>query len=512
MNSNQSNSTLHRKLNRARQLAAQGAWTQFAQKLARNLLAPPAAALQEAYTLFRDRLRYAQIEDGGLSKRKEDRANGDTLALHYHSSSNSRSNSRSHPNVIWLMLDALRADIFAAYLQRGGLQSLAPQALTFPRAFAQGSWTYPSVFSFLTGRYPFNCGVSQLAAHDDAYISLCADFDESCPTLFSILRQQGYQIGSILDGWGYTVRNTAGQEHREDRYFEENWGWFYGQDRRFLTLQEQRDASVDFIRQAAPNGPFTLFLRSLYTHSPYREIFKSSGYVSTLSRRRWRFRIVEGFIRGLQKFEDVYINDILRTLQELNQHDNTIIILCSDHGDMFWDVEDDLRREGIHDEEVWRHQLEPYNGLIKVPLLIWGARATGVYPRCFRLIDILPTLLDQARIAYEPGVFDGVSLYSDGPRPLYADSAGYGNGGIAFQDQGPKLLLSRRLGPAAYDITPDNYERLGDRRDGRAQLSDMLEFVRSAGRYPDTILSPTDDAASPTHDALERRLKALGYL
>lgn len=504
--------SLRRKSRRAWKLGRQGNWSEFGQKVVRNFADPARGFLSEAYGLSRDciahrywrwRYRNSQADPAGhVSFSVEE--------------TTERRNAKK--NVIWIMLDALRADIFAAFMQRGGMSSLAYESVSFPRAFAQGSWTYPSVFSFLTGRYPFNCGVSKLIRGDGMYASLCADFDESCPTVFSLLRQNGYQVGSILDGWGYTVRNTAGQEHREDRYFEDNWGWFYGQNRRFLTLEEQRDASVRFIDRAAAQGPFMLFLRSLYTHSPYRDIFKSSKYVTTLSRRRWRFRLFEGFIRGMQRFETVYMRSILATLEKLDQLDNTIIVLSSDHGDMFWDVEEDLRRETITDEEVWRHQLEPYNGLIKVPLLIWGGRARGVYPDRFRLVDIVPTLLDEVGIGYDPAAFDGLSLFRDGSRPLYADSSGYGNGGIAFQEDGAKLLMSRRLGPTAYDISPDEYERLAQRRQGHEEMGRLIDFVETTSRQPGTIIEPAgsvDAGESETdshEDTLHRRLRALGYL
>jgi arylsulfatase A-like enzyme len=484
------------KLETASSLVKQGDWSQLGQKAQRNI-ATVADPLLETATLLRDAYVYSRQH------------NANDLTQPFTSTSAAAREESGRKNVVWIMLDALRADVFETYLRRGGMASLAQNGVYFPRAFAQGSWTYPSVFSFLTARYPFNCGVSRLAREDDLYVSVCADFDETCPTIFSILRENGYQIGSILDGWGFTIRNTAGQEHREDRYFEQNWGWTYGQDRRFLTLEEQRDASLDFVQRAAPQGPFMLFMRSLYTHSPYRDIFKSADYVTTLSRRRWRFRIVEGFVRGLARFEEIYLKALMAQLEQLGQLDNTIIILCSDHGDMFWNVEDDLRAGYIADDEVWRHQLEPYNALVKVPLLIWGSGASGVYGDRFRLMDVLPTLLDDLGLDYDAASFDGLSLYRQGARPLYADSAGYGNGGIAFHKDGSKLLMSRRVGAAAYDISADEYEQLQKRRDGRAETRELLAFIEQESRQPGTIVDPEKE---DHNDALSRRLKALGYL
>ena len=413
---------------------------------------------------------------------------------------------RRPENVIWIVLDALRQDVFDAYLKRDGLSSLAQGSTYFPRTFAQGSWTYPSVFSFLTGLYPFNCGVSRLVRQDGGLTSLCADFDDSCPTIFDILRQHGYRVASILDGWGYTLRTTAGQEGREDRYFEDRWGWFCGQGRRYLPLQELRDASLSFVHTAAGTGPFLLFVRSLYTHAPYHGIFENVDQVTRLSRKRWAFALVEGFVRGLQRFERVYLAPLLAALAQSGQLSHTQVILCSDHGDMLWNLEDDLRREPAHpDEEMWRHQLEPYNALIKVPLLIWGAPMRGIYPRRFRLMDVVPTLLEGLGIEYDPAQFDGVSLRRADPRPLYADSAGYGYGGLAFQGAGPKLLMSHRLGAVSYEIAEDEYESLLLRRAASNQVEGVVDWLQRASRIRG--LSDGYD-----EKVLLKRLRALGYV
>jgi phosphoglycerol transferase MdoB-like AlkP superfamily enzyme len=407
--------------------------------------------------------------------------------------------------VIWIVLDALRQDIFSDYIQRGGLSSLMDEGVYFKRAFAQGSWTYPSFFSFLTGRYPFNCGVSRISHSDGYRVSTCADFDDTCPTIFSILREQGYQISSILDGWGFTVRQTAGQGHREDRYFEENWGWELGQGRRFMSLFELSDFSNSFINKSAQNGPFMIFIRSLYTHSPYKGIFKSTDYVTKLSKKRWKFRLSEGFVRGLAHFEMVYMNSLIETLKNQGALDNTIIVLTSDHGDMFWNLEDDVRKTVV-EEEMWRHQLEPYNALVKVPLFIYGTSLRGVYPDRFRLMDLVPTLFDEMGIEYKPEMFDGVSIHTKDARPLYADSAGNGYGGVSLQDVNRKLIMSHRLGGTIYLITEDQYEHLSLRSVLENDLEKFDNFIKK------TIRPPYENDVLDNDESLHRRLKALGYI
>ncbi len=492
--------TLFRKTKRALQLALSGQWGEAAERLRSNL--PDRFWLvAEVYRLVRD--GWLSLRYGGRLNRGSTipRASDGNFSIH-HAAWGAR-----RKNVIWVMLDALRQDIFAEYLRRGGFAQLEPSA-HFTRAFVQGSWTYPSVFSFLTGLYPFNCGVSRIHFQDGIPLSQCGDFDDAAPTIFKLLRPHGYRVGSILDGWGFTVRTTAGQSHREDRYFEDEWGWFHGQGQRFLSLEEQRQASESFVEEHAGRAPFVLFVRSLYTHSPYREIFPNPEYVNQLSRLGLRFRMVEGFIHGLRRFEDQYLQPLLEALRRKGVEEDTIIILCSDHGEMLWDLERDLRRAGTDDDdEKWRHQLEPYNALIHVPLLISGAGMQGRYTSRFRLIDLVPTLLDVMGIDFETEGFDGRSLRREVPRPIYADSAGYGYGGVAFQLDGSKLLASSRLGATAYALEDGEYERLTKRRPATIEIEGFRKF-HAEQRRSDV---PADAEVQHT-EILERRLRDLGYL
>lgn len=489
---------LRRDIGLAAELARGGQWSALAEKLGRRLgrgLGPAA----EGYTLARDAIGHTYWRARGSLLPPLSRPLSDPVVTQYGDRNRAK-------NVIWIMLDALRHDMFQAYLQRGGFSELLSSGVYFPAAFSQGSWTYPSVFSFLTGRFPFNCGASRIVDEGGQLASACAEFDEHCPTVFSILRQQGFQVGSILDGWGFTVRTTAGQEQREDRYFEEHWGWVYGQERRFIDLPELRDATISYVREASRGDPFMLFVRTLYTHSPYLGIFQSPEQVTNLSRRRWAFRLQEGFIRGLRHFEAIYLKPLLQALAAMDLPRETMFVICSDHGEMLWNLEADLRAvEREQDDEIWRHQLEPYQALIKVPLLISGGQFRGVFSQRFRLVDVLPTLLAELGVPHAPHEFDGVAVGYPHPRPLYADSAGNGQGGIAFQAAGAKLLLSRRLGATAYDVGTADYERLEGRRPA-GDLGELRAFLQTAIRDSDGVSEAADEAI------LVRRLQALGYI
>lgn len=71
------------------------------------------------------------------------------------------------PDVLLVVLDCVRADLFDAELARAGslpfLERLRSEALVFPGAVATGSWTIPSHASLFTGLYPWDHGAHSRA-------------------------------------------------------------------------------------------------------------------------------------------------------------------------------------------------------------------------------------------------------------------------------------------------------------------------------------------------------------
>lgn len=74
----------------------------------------------------------------------------------------------TRPNVVLIVIDALRADHLGAYgwtrAQTPRLDGLAARGTRFAAARAPSSWTLPSVASLLTGRYPAEHGADRLGA------------------------------------------------------------------------------------------------------------------------------------------------------------------------------------------------------------------------------------------------------------------------------------------------------------------------------------------------------------
>ncbi len=106
------------------------------------------------------------------------------------------------PDVVIVVLDCVRADLFDEELAAGHLPylaSAAPAFVRYPRAVAPASWTIPSHASLFTGRYPWDHG---------AHYKSGAILGSSPPTLAERLRGRGYRTASISAN-GYVQPGTG---------------------------------------------------------------------------------------------------------------------------------------------------------------------------------------------------------------------------------------------------------------------------------------------------------------
>ena len=100
-------------------------------------------------------------------------------------------------------------------------------------------------------------------------------------------------------------------------------------------------------------------------------------------------RARRGYYANVSYF-DSKIGEIVRTVEEIGQLDNTIFIVTSDHGDM------------LGERGLW-YKMSFFDHSARVPLVIAGPGvATGTVGSPCSLVDLLPTMLDFAGAADTP--------------------------------------------------------------------------------------------------------------
>ncbi len=409
------------------------------------------------------------------------------------------------PNIVWYVIDALRPDHLEAYgydrVTAPTIARLASEGLLFTRCFAPGTWSLPSVTSMLSGASPLTHGVCH---------AISESVPDDLPLLAESLRDAGYATASISEnphaapkaGLGRGL-SSAEQSYRQVA--------LRGQ-RRFakaVALSDATfDASADFVRKNA-DRPFFLFVHTVEPHEPYaspamyRQFSKASQNSDTP-----RIDSYDDCIR----WADANLNRFIAMLGELGVDQNTLLIVCADHGEGFTEQEGGTGHSG-----------KPYFARIHVPLIIhWpgNVKPGSVVDSNVQLIDLPATLLDVIGCSRPPS-FEGVSL-----KPLFAGAEATflesrGNFSIGHDPAQMAWVHGDRL----YLKTPDQRTLFNLSADPHAPMEEGQEVTEAMRRLDANLRDYLAHHAAASDrvkqigtedevvvDAVEQdRLRALGY-
>lgn len=436
------------------------------------------------------------------------------------------------PNVILIVIDALRADHLGAYgysrRTSPAIDRLAKQGVLFENAVAQSNWTLPSVASIMTSLYPSAHGADGFPQvpdwwdklqRNDLVLSPGQRLDRSKPTLAALLRRHGYLTAGFVAG--AFVAPAFGIDNGFDQY-----------SFRFATWADIDQKNVFPWLEKNRGKKFFLYLHPIDVHDPYGMY----GMISPYDRRwdpdyRGAFdgsrdvldKINNGALRpsprdvehiaalydGGIAFLDVQLGRLVRELRRDGLLDKTLLVITGDHGD------------GFMEHGHVRHGNTPYDELLKVPLIVrppGGPRGLRIRTQV-SLIDIFPTILDWLDLPIPTGI-QGRSLRSTIRR-------GYGPDKAVFSE--PFLPSERR--DAAVLRTTD-WKMVAAKRDELYDLrKDPAEKDNVAARFPRVTsalkaeiaawreLNRTAASEAPSTPApasldwpTQQKLKAAGYL
>lgn len=378
------------------------------------------------------------------------------------------------PNILLLMADQMAPAALPFY---GGTTALTPvmsgiasEGVVFASAYCASPLCGPSRFSLLSGQLP-----SRIGAYDNA-----CEFRADTPTLAHYLRRGGYR--TIAAGkmhfvgpdqlHGFEERLTT-DIYPADFSWTPDWTapqvrptWYHSMTSVTTAGPCVRTNQIDFddevvfaarrklfdLARSSDPRPFFLMASLTHPHDPfvipqrYWDLYEETTIPAPrvrIARDRLdphSLRLRHAIGADLEEVTETqvlaarrayyaaisYVDEqfglILGTLRDTGLDENTVIIVCGDHGEM------------LGERGLW-YKMTFFEGGARVPLVIRAPRLfpPGVVAQGVSNLDLLPTLLELAGL--EPGdaaPLDGRSLVplargeGDVERAVYAEYMGEG--------------------------------------------------------------------------------------
>jgi len=284
------------------------------------------------------------------------------------------------PNIILIIADALRADHLGCYGYARdtspNIDRFASDSLLFENAWANSSWTKPSVGSILTSLYPTEHGA----------IFYYDRLSSKRLTQAELLRNRSYK----------TVCFQTNPILFKGNSFQQGFSTY-------LELPPEKgkivvDAFQDWLKSHR-SSTFYAYIHFMTTHIPYEAPEKLSQVLGINENEGTLIRVLAQiglshdkkdkvsaiYDRGI-KMLDNYFRGLLEILNELHFKEKIIIFLTADHGEELWD----------HGSFEHGHSL--YNEFIKVHLIIYypGLRGNITIKKNIQLKEIGPLILGSA--------------------------------------------------------------------------------------------------------------------
>lgn len=443
--------------------------------------------------------------------------------------------TRKKPNFLIIMVDQLNGTLFpdgpADFLHVPHLKALAARSARFANNYTASPLCAPGRASFMSGQLPSRTGV-----YDNA-----AEFVSSIPTFAHHLRAAGYytclsgkmhfvgpdQLHGFEErlttdiypadfGWTPDYRKPG---ERIDWWYH-NLGSVTGAGVAETTNQMEYDDEVVFLasqklyqlsreQDDADHRPWCLTVSLSHPHDPYvarkqywdlyehcqaldpetgfiahdeqdahsQRLYHASHYPSFEITPEQVRRSRRGYFANISYVDDK-LGELLDVLKRTRMDDDTVVLFCSDHGDM------------LGERGLW-FKMSFFEGSARVPLMIAGKGVpAGLIEAPVSNLDVTPTLCDLAGIdmsAIAPWT-DGQSLLplaNGGQRttPVLIEYAAEGSYAplVALRDGKYKFVHCELDPPQLFDLEADPLERdnLADDPANVALVATFMDKVRA---------------------------------
>ena len=357
------------------------------------------------------------------------------------------------PNILIITTDQQRYDTLGIdnpVIQTPTLDRLASEGMRFNQAYSPNPVCVPARYNLLTGLSSRHHGF------DDNDFGHVRHLPYDVPTFPQLLSDAGYETIAIGKIHFQPNRDARGIHHylmmdEIPHYREEDdYALYLKQSHPELScvhgvrdplymmpqnaLMEMKhhgsvwvaDRSIETIKRIGSKRPFMMWTGFIHPHPPldipkeYADLYKDAPIkpcVKALSSLSWLAEENKSIVSYpneavLKRFKELYysaitmvdhqIKRILDALEETGELDNTLILFCSDHGEMLGDL-------GTYQKFL------PHDASARIPMILRypsKVKADTQSESLVSLNDILPTILDLAQIDYPaPYSLLGQSLF-----------------------------------------------------------------------------------------------------
>ena len=421
------------------------------------------------------------------------------------------------PNILFVFTDEQRFDTMGAYgndrIETPNLDKLAAESTVFEQAYVTQPVCTPSRSSIMTGLYPHTNGCTENNVPLPLETPCLPELIAKTPYVTGyhgkwhlgdeIFAQHGFEDWISIDyytkyyrDWRDKNAKPTYQHWLQDQgIFPQNGDAFGRGEAAHLPEEYSKPAYLGqegerFIREHR-NEPFILFVNFFEPHMPYygprddqydpaeiplpenfhelpgdeqplkTRLFQRAYYegghsgLPLKTEADWRRMIANYW--GLCSLVDTHFGRILKTLEDCNLMDETIIVYTSDHGDMMGSHR--LLAKCVMYEEAARVPL-----LIRLP----GQHKQQRVSTPVSQIDLVPTLLDLIGEDV-PYSLDGKSLRPQLEHPHTPNSQD-----VVFEWNGLNNGFGDVIGKA---VVPDAMRELADRDEIEAAIGDPVRTI-----------------------------------
>jgi arylsulfatase A-like enzyme len=337
------------------------------------------------------------------------------------------------PNVIWILLDACRAQNLSCYgYEREtspNLDALAKDGVLFERNYSQASTTTLSLPSYLTGKYfPVACITGNWAQMN--WRQLFRTPPENEKIITEIMRENGYEAAIV------TAHPWFGPETRLAKSVEKHHCIYVPAPGQGHAHFDDMNREVFKFLEQPRDRPFFLYMHTMDTHFPH---FVREGHdmwidrahagnpppTQPMSAKKPESEADKALLRGLYDggihYADAGVKVLLDKLEALGMRENTLIVISADHGECLGETLDGGEIIVEHPPQYNFEELVHTPLIMAGPGLPKGKRVSGLTQNC----DIVPTIVAALGLTTN-AAFDGnslVPLMKDGGPEMVAEYA-----------------------------------------------------------------------------------------